>query len=291
MGKTTCAAATALHYASEGSKTLVISTDFTPSLRHIFELAGHETPAKVNDALYVDEVGYDAIKTLWDKKFGHEVYRVFSSFVDISYKDFVDFIVSVLPGLKDEFMVDYIREITQANTFGTIVWDTAPAGQTLGLLGMPGMLNRHLKPAPRIYSSLRVMTRQKRSVLDVIRQWQDLSEKDMQFLKSEVQFNLVVIAEALAVPQLDSILTELRSYGLCISRIIINQVIEETDSPFLMTKSRMQQGYIQELERNYGISTVRLPSFPYEITGTHRLREVGERLFERGPGLPSGGSV
>ena len=38
VGKTTCAAATALHCASSGQRTLVISTDATPSLSHIFEV-------------------------------------------------------------------------------------------------------------------------------------------------------------------------------------------------------------------------------------------------------------
>ena len=37
MGKTTCAAATALHAASQGRKTLAISTDATPSVAHIFD--------------------------------------------------------------------------------------------------------------------------------------------------------------------------------------------------------------------------------------------------------------
>jgi len=40
VGKTTCAAATALHYALSGRKTLAISTDATPSLSHIFEVGG-----------------------------------------------------------------------------------------------------------------------------------------------------------------------------------------------------------------------------------------------------------
>jgi len=39
VGKTTCAAATALKYSLHGLKTLVISTDATPSLAHIFEIS------------------------------------------------------------------------------------------------------------------------------------------------------------------------------------------------------------------------------------------------------------
>jgi len=279
VGKTTCAAATALHHAAAGKKTLVISTDLTPSLRDIFELDNHQKPAKVAENLYVDEVSYDDVKSLWDKKFGPEVYEVFSSLVSISYEDFVEFIVSILPGLKDEFMVDYIRELSGSGEFDMMVWDTAPAGQTLGLLKMPSLLNKHLKPAPRIYSSLRIMRQKKRSVLGVIKDWQKLSEKDIEFLQKSVEFNLITIAEALAVRQIEGLFDEFRASGLRIGHIIINQVIEETDSPFLLSKAQMQRGYLQEIENNYGTTSTRLPLFPYEIKGTERLQEVARRLY------------
>jgi len=280
VGKTTCAAATALHYSLSGQKTMVISTDFTPSLRHIFEMDSHQKPAKFNDNLYIDEISYDDIKSLWDKKFGPEVYEVFSSFVDISYENFVDFIASILPGLKDEFMVDHVREISQSGEYERVVWDTAPAGQTLGLLRMPSLLNQHLKPAPRIYSSLKMVRQKKRSVLGVIKEWQELSDRDMEFLKNDVDFNLVTIAEALAVRQLEGIFAEFHSYGLHIGHIVINQVVEQIDSPFLLKKAEMQRSYLMEIENHYGTRPTRLPLFPYEIKGPERLREVERRLFE-----------
>ena len=116
-------------------------------------------------------------------------------------------------------------------------------------------------------------------MLGVIREWQQLADKDMEFLKGGVEFNLVTIAEALAVRQLEGIFAEFQNYGLHIDHIIINQVVEEPDSPFLQTKARMQQGYIQEIEGRYGIDSTRLPLFPYEIKGVERLREVEARLF------------
>ena len=38
VGKTTCASAIALHFALQGKKTLIISSDPTPSLSDIFEM-------------------------------------------------------------------------------------------------------------------------------------------------------------------------------------------------------------------------------------------------------------
>jgi arsenite-transporting ATPase len=228
------------------------------------------------------EIGHEEVKELWDKKFGAEVYDLFSTFADIEYGEFVDFVTTILPGIRDEFMVDYIREISELGRYERIVWDTAPAGQTLGLLSMPSIVNQHLKPAPRIYSRVKTSRRRRRSILGIIEEWERLSNKDMEFLKSEVEFNLVTIAEALAVRQLEDIFNEFYSYGLSINHIIINQVIKGPDSAFLRSRASMQQGYISQISTNYGVDQRILPQFPYEITGMARLREVERVLFGDG---------
>lgn len=279
VGKTTCAAATAMHYATEGKETLIISTDFTPSLRDIFKIEKGQKPVKIVDRLYLDEIGSKEVEQLWDKKFGPEVYEVFSTVVDIGYEEFVAFVTTILPGIRDEFMVDYIRELSESGEYERLVWDTAPAGQTLGLLRMPSLVNQHLKPAPRIYSRLRASKKTKRSVLDVIKRWEELSNRDMEFLKTGVEFNLVTIPEALAVRQLDDIFSEFRSFSLNIDHIIINQVVKQPDSDFLRTKATMQRGYISEISARFSCNKRVLPMFPYEITGMDRLLEVESVLF------------
>jgi arsenite-transporting ATPase len=280
VGKTTCAAATALHYASLKEETLIISTDPTPSLSHIFELKGEQKRARIRESLDSAELGLDEIREMWDKKFGQEVYEVFSSFVSVGYEEFVDFITSILPGLSDEFMVDYIRELSRGNEYKRIVWDTAPLGQTLGLLETPTMLRKHLKPAPRIYSKLKLGAKSKRSVLDILKGWERLSAGDMDFLRNEVGFVIVTIPEALAVEQLEFTFGEFDRYGFRVDELIINNVINETDSPFLHAKAKQQRGYIELLRDRYGeMKIVELPLFPYEIKGMERLQDIGKSLF------------
>lgn len=283
VGKTTSAAATALHHALNGLRTLVVSTDFTPSLRHIFEIDSPASPALVTENLYLEEVSYDVVKQLWDQKFGPQVYGLFSTFVDIEYQEFLGYVATMLPGLKDEFMVDYIREASESGRYDRVVWDTAPAGQTLGLLRMPSMVSNHLKPAARVYSALKATGNLKRSVLGVIQDWEKLSNKDLAFLRDEVQFNLVTIAEALAVRQLQDIFEEFKSYGLGINHIVINQVVEAADSPFLRSKAQLQQKYLAEVEGGYGTRSTRVPLFPFEVRGAERLKEVERRLFSSAP--------
>lgn len=279
VGKTTCAATTALHHASQGEPTLVISTDATPSLLHIFEVSAGEKPRKITDNLYASELGAGEVKEMWDRKFGREVYEVFSSFVAVSYEDFVEFMTSLLPGLSDEFILDYIRELSQQDDYRNIVWDTAPLGQTLTLLQTPAMLAEHLRLAPRIYSRLKVGRKSREPVLDIIRRWEKLSAANMEFLRDEVSFNIVTIPEALAVAQLEGVLGELKRYGLKVEKLIVNNVVGADSSAFLSTKADEQKNYLKLIRKQFGnLLIVELPLFPHEIRGLERLKKLEKVL-------------
>ena len=279
VGKTTCSAATALAQAEAGEPSLVISTDPTPSLSHIFGVAGVHRDREVCPHLYMTEFGLDDVRAMWDEKFGREVYGVFSSFVDVDYPSFVQFMTSVLPGLNEEFMVDYIRRLALDARYRHVVWDTAPLGQTLALLGMPAMLEEHLRAAPRIYSHLRISGERKEPVIAIIARWRQLAAECMEFLRRQVRFSMVTIPEALSVNQLDGVVRELRRYDLRIDRIVVNNVVRDPDSPFLVQRMRQQQGHLQRLRADFAhLPIVEIPLFPEEVRGLERLRAVGRWL-------------
>ena len=281
VGKTTCAAATALHHARLGRRTLAVSTDATPSLRHIFEKTDGARPARVQESLFINELGLNEIKEMWDSKFGREVYEVFSSFVAIGYEEFVDFMTSLLPGLADEFMVDYIRELSRKGEYESIIWDTAPLGQTLALLQTPAMLRQHLRLAPRIYSRLKLGKSNREPILDIVGRWDKLSADNMEFLQNEVELVLVTIPEALAVEQLEGVFHELSQYNLRVKQLVINNVVTADNSAFLAAKASQQKGYLDLIHSKYGdLPIIELPMFPHEIKGLDRLKQVESVLFQ-----------
>jgi arsenite-transporting ATPase len=283
VGKTTCAAAIALHRAEGGEPTLAISTDATPSLAHIFELTDGQKPAEVKEGLHINELGVDEVREMWNRKFGREVYEVFASFVSIDYEEFSEFMTSLLPGLGDEFMVDYIRELSRKGDYGAIVWDTAPLGQTLALLETPPMLAKHLKLAPRIYSRLKLGPKSHEPIMDILNRWEKLSEENIRFLQDGVEFIIVTIAEALAVAQLEYVFREMDKYALRVKQIIINNVIKAEDSEFLRLKAGQQAPYLEAIHRRYAnLPIVEIPLFPHEVKGLSRLNEVATMLFRNG---------
>ena len=281
VGKTTCSAASALAAAERGEQSLVISTDPTPSLSHIFEISGEHREREVLPGLRLTELGLRDVRAMWDERFGRDVYGVFSSFVDIDYPTFVDFVTAVLPGLNEEFMVDYIRRLALEARYANVVWDTAPLGQTLALLGMPQLLAAHLRTAPRIYSHLRTTGERREPVIEILGRWRDLADECMAFLRRDVALAMVTIPEALSVYQLDDVVEELARYDLRISRLIVNNVVQVADSPFLEQKRSQQQPHLRRLrERHAGVPIVEIPLFPQEVRGVERLRAVGRLLAE-----------
>jgi len=281
VGKTTCSAATALQLAERGEPSLVISTDPTPSLSHIFEIEGEHREREVLPRLYLTELGLKDVRSLWDERFGRDVYGVFSSFVDIDYPTFVEFVTAVLPGMNEEFMVDYIRRLALESRYRHVVWDTAPLGQTLALLGMPSLLAEHLRAAPRIYSHLRTTGERREPVIEILGRWRDLAAECMAFLRRDVALSMVTIPEALAVYQLDDVVEELARYELRISRLMINNVVQAADSPFLEQKRQQQRPHLERLHQRYGhVPVVEIPLFPQEVRGVERLRAVGAFLAE-----------
>jgi arsenite-transporting ATPase len=169
------------------------------------------------------------------------------------------------------------------NEYQQIIWDTAPLGQTLGLLETPAMLRKHLKPAPRIYSRLKLGDETKRPIIEILKGWEKLSTEDMKFLRHDVAFTLVTIPEALAIEQLDGILAELERYGFRAEQLIINNVIKDiSNSPFLREKAEQQRQYTNLVRGKYAdMHIVEIPLFPHEIKGVERLRQIEQSLFRK----------
>jgi len=291
VGKTTSSAASALYYALAGRRTLIISSDLMPSLSDIFEAEIGPTERAVPgvENLYALEINPDEVMRQWKKKFGPEIYQAASAVVDLPYDEIVNY-VGMAPGIQEEFMLDYILERVRDGQYDMVVWDTAPAGDTLRLLGLPGRFIEHLRVAPRIYLGVQdTFKLSKTPFLEIIESWKDLSQQTSDFFSdpANVEFIMVTIPEALGVYQSKRVMGELAEHGLHVHYMVINDVIVEPDCDFHRRRAEMQRPYIEMLNDEYGdgLTLVELPLLPYEVKGIKRLKEVAAFLF-----APEGGN-
>ncbi|MBS7625988.1 ArsA family ATPase [Candidatus Bathyarchaeota archaeon] len=293
VGKTTCAAAAALHFAEIGRETLIISSDPTPSLSDVFgkQVGPVERPIEPFRKLHALEISSDLVLQRWKERYGQEVYEVISSFVPVEY-DIVDY-VGGAPGIEEEYMLGFILDIVKSGRYDSVVWDTAPAGHTLNLLGMPQRFLSHLEAAVKVYTKvyaslhkLRLalgLSEGKRSALDIINGWKALAKEVMEFItdSSSTEFIITMIPEALGIEVTKRILATLNDFGIKVNNIIINNVITEVDCKLLQARRKMQMEYINRirsmLDQTTSITIV--PMFSYEIRGIDALRQVAGILF------------
>jgi arsenite-transporting ATPase len=285
VGKTTTSATAALHFASKGLRTLIISSDLTPSLSDIFEtrIGASETPIPEVPNLWGLEIDPDEVMRRWKVKFGPEIYEASQIFVDMPYDEVVDY-VGLAPGIQEEFMLDFILEQVRDDRYDLVVWDTAPAGDTLRLLELPHKFLNHLRTAPRVYLGVRdKLQLSKTPFLELIDSWQVLSAEIADFFhdRANAEFVLVTIPEALGVYQARRLVGEFAQFGLDIQHMIVNNVISQNDSDFLRQRQAMQRPYIDLLIQEYGqeIIITQLPLFADEMRGTERLRKLEKLLF------------
>lgn len=294
VGKSTCASAIALHFSAQGEKTLIISSDPTPSLSDIFEMkiGNQETPIEKIENLFGIEVSSEVVLKKWKERFGPEIYEVVSSFASVDY-DFVDYIGGA-PGIEEEYMLNYILELVESGQYDLVVWDTAPAGHTLRLLHLPQIFLRHLEAATKFYMNLYSyfeklkesvkLKRSRRTLLEIISGWENLAEKVVSFIRDsqKSEFIIVTIPEALGVKQTERIIKDFDEYQLKVNHLIVNYVIKEADCEFHRIRKEMQEHYIRVLKDQYfpRIQLIELSLMPHEIKGIERIQKISEILFK-----------
>ena len=287
VGKTTCSGAIAAALAARGRRTLLITSDMAPSLSDIFEQRIGDSITTVGKNLDAYEMSQEAIMAWWRKRFGRDFSDILAHLIDVEALDkesqhrLLDYIGSA-PSLREETMLDVIRDMAENRGYERIVWDTAPAGETLNLLDMPRNIRKHISAGAKVFEGLDRIGKQllgKRSIAAIMDDWTKVSEELSRFIHDESTFIIVANPEALVVNQARRMIATLTEYRLPIHGLIINRVVGQTDSASLTALRDMQTGYIGELramaeERHVAV----VPFSLTEIRGKERLREIGERL-------------
>ena len=287
VGKTTCSSAIATQLAAQGHRTLLVTSDMTPSLSDIFERTIGDSITRVAENLDAYEISQESIAEHWKKRFGADFHDILTILIDIESLDtesrhqLLDYIGSA-PSLREETMLDIILNMAENQGYERIVWDTAPAGETLNLLNMPKIIKKHLRAGAKFYEGLDKIGKQlvgKRSIAGIMDEWVLLSERIAQFIHEKSSFLVVANPESLVVNQARRVINTLTEYHLPIHGLIINKVIEESDSASLAAMRARQTVYIEELKLlANGRPVAALPLSLMEVKGVEGLRVVGAKL-------------
>ena len=291
VGKTSCAAATALSLSMKGNKILLVSSDPAPSLSDIFQQDLSQEVTKISEDLYAIEINPQQFIDDFREYYGTAVFNLLSSVIPVKRED-VDVIPDeIMPGLDELMAMEYLM-VSMTKGYDIIVWDTAPTGHTLRLLHLPVTLEHYATGGMKLHDRIA-------GTLTTIQTWfdKDTSHDTIQETLSEIrqsaeviqsilsdnsrtEFVPVVIPESLALHQTSRLIDALDEYGISIRRMIINGIVPENDCPFCMSRRRMQQQYIDRFHETYDhrLTISEMPLFPEEICGKTVLLQYAQLL-------------
>ena len=292
VGKTTIAAATATRTAELGHKTLVISTDAAHSLGDSLGLQLGNSPTKISDNLWAQEVNVlEEITANWQTIQNY----LASFFKSTGVDDILAEEMAILPGLDEMFGLFHIHKANQSGMYDCLIVDCAPTGQTLQLLSMPEVarwwMQKFFPVERKIAKALRAMRKKKimsipipeDSVYASIQQlYDDVGAlKEMLAEPGTTSVRIVLNPEKIVLEETRRAYTYLNLYGYPVDCVIANRILpdEVTDSYFSDWR-KTQRRYMAKIERIFSpLPVLQSKLMRSEIAGRKLLIQLGKDIY------------
>ncbi len=274
VGKTTCAAAAALHYACKfpSNNFLLVSTDPAHSLADA--LSDLQAP----DNLEILEFNALASLEIFKSKHRGKLAEIAARGTFLGDGDIREIMDLSLPGLDELMPLLAISEWAEARAYDLIVVDTAPTGHTLRLLATPNLIRTWLKALDALLAKPRFLRRHFRGSpqqdeLDQFLMELAAAVKQMENLlrnPETCRFVPVMLAEEVVIFETLKLLGELKRLQIPVKEVLVNCLYPENSCPVCSGGRRRQQQLLKQLISR---SSLRgyvfrgLPLRPEEIKG------------------------
>jgi arsenite/tail-anchored protein-transporting ATPase len=285
VGKTTCAAATALAASRRGRRVLLVSTDPAHSTSDIFERPFGATEQEILPSLVGLEIDPAAEARRYIADVKARAATLFKTSINTRALEQID-IAGSMPGIEDAALFDRVADVilTRAGDYDLVVLDTAPTGHTLQLLRMPAAMSGWLRA---LADSRRQMLPDDRTETDEIVAALDARIARLDALRTrltshrDTAFVLVLIPERLPLDETVRAAEQLEQSGLSLGGIVVNRVLPaDAGGAFIEARRRQQQVYLSEIDRRFaGAHRVRIAERPSDVHGIDDLLAVAGSLF------------
>lgn len=281
VGKTTMASATATWLADQGYKTLIVATDPTISLSAIYEQDISET-----EVVSIGDTGNLYGLNINPKK----AMGVFQTRMNEMMEGFSTLFGSELlstPCTEEIAAFDQFVSYMGDTEHDKVVFDTAPTGHTLRELSMPfdwsGYIANQIESRKEMSEALGFIYDE--NMIADLRKEKDRYDAAVKALSDAETsaFNLVLLPEKLPVDETERAADDLRTFGIHVRSVIINEVIPREvlqGNWFLERRRATQDKYLALIEEKFkDLIRAEVPLFESDIYGVDNLRKVGRELY------------
>lgn len=271
VGKTVASCITAVWLASQGHKTLLLTTDPAAHL------------ADVLDTPVGDEVmEVSGLPNLWavniDPKAAAETYKT-RILNDARQRGRPDSAIKVMeeelnsPCTEEMAAFDKFIEYASQDEWDVVVFDTAPTGHTLRLLELPVDWSKQIDV--KVFASVDA------TAADDVAKQRFGKVIEMMSDPEQSTFAFVMYPESTPILEAWRAAQELGTVGIHPGLVVANMVIppEQTATPFVQSRRVMQKKYLKEITQRFSVPLVQIPLLPNEIKGLKMLTKLGEQMY------------
>lgn len=285
VGKTSCAAAAALH-ESKNKKVLIFSTDPAHSLSDSFGAKIGDSMAKINNNLDALEIDAYALLNELKRKYRKEIDEFFSSVfnptanvtIDAPYDRRVmeDLFDLAPPGIDEIMALKTMIELMEDKKYDLFILDTAPTGHTIRFLELPEIAEGWVRTLLDILDKYPISFEVGDTLMDML----GTIKKARKILAEpqKTSFVIVAIPEAMALLETKDLIESLKRLKVPAEYLVINKIVPKSDCAFCTAKRAGQIGYIKKL-KELKLRTVGIELFDREIRGED-LDRLSSILFK-----------
>ncbi|MEB1806140.1 MAG: arsenical pump-driving ATPase [Bacillaceae bacterium] len=272
VGKTTTAAATAVHLAHSGKKVLIISTDPASNLQDVFETELSQDPLELSACPGLFAANLDpeqAAATYREKVIGPYRGKLPEAAIT-NMEEQLSGACTVEIAAFDEF-TNVLANSELTNSFDHIIFDTAPTGHTLRLLQLPTAWSSFLDDSTHGASCL--------GPLSGLQEKKALYEQTVNVLSNKEKTSIYLVArpDYSSLHEAARAAIELKEIGICNQSFIINGLFQPKQEDDLIANAlhAKQQKALHSLpEQIVQHKTFYLPLVPFSLTGMNSLTKL-----------------
>jgi len=294
VGKTTVSAATALWFARQGKKTLVVSTDPAHSLSDSYERNIGHNPTPIAENLEAVEIDPEVAMEEYQAKMKEQ--QAMNPGMDMGMlQDQMD-MASMAPGIDETAAFDRFMQYMTTDEYDIVVFDTAPTGHTLRLLSFPEMMDSWVGKMIKVRRQVGSMAKAFKNIMPFMgdEEEEDRALEDMEETKKRIReargvladpertsFKMVVIPEEMSIYESERAMEALAKYNMTADGVIVNQIQpEEADCEFCAARRKIQEQRLKTIHEKFGNQLVaEIPLQSEEVKGMDKLTNIAKILY------------
>lgn len=286
VGKSSVAAAHAIKSATEGKKTLLVSTDMAHNLGDIFERRLGKKAENVLPNLDIYEIDPEYVM---ENDFYAVMKYLGNLLSEVDNYGLQD--MGMMPGMEELFSLLKMADIYNTERYERIIVDCAPTGETLALLKFPELLSWYMEKlfpigkvgvrmlAPISKSVFKVEMPNKNAMNDIEKMYLKLLELQELLKNREVtSIRLVTTPEKMVVEETKRNYMYMNLYNFNVDGLYINRILpKDISNDFFSQWVIIQKEYITYLKESFSALPIyEIPWYDEELRGEENIRRIVE---------------